>query len=404
MTTRVLYLAAGNPIRPSVGMDLVIRQHLTELATDTSIQLTAVAVAPGIPGSQDVGYFPIGRSGVHVFVGDLKGEKKGFQRFWSKLKFVVLRDVPVMAYSFKSLSAQRSICDLLKTGNFDVVVVDHYYTLANVSLKDISRSGSKLVYISHDAMLPHVAEMASMRKDPISKIYYYLESLRTHWVEQRLFARATRIVHLSEYECRRVKVCVERHLALLPPIVGRVTSEGADAARDYAHSVLFIGAPAHPPNAHAIDWILHCLSPALAKRDPTLKIVLIGGGTQCIQSDYGNVHGLGFVSQAELQRALGSAIGAISPVVLGRGIKVKVLDAIAAGCPVWATEESLRGFEQFGLDANLALNAPDALVDEIVQLAKQPHRREQVKAKLVAAWQHFMSSRPGQLAQLVTKC
>lgn len=404
MTTRVLYLAAGNPIRPSVGMDLVIRQHLTELAMDKSIQLTAVAVAPGIPGSQDLGYFPVGGSGVHLFVGDLIGEKRGLRRFWSKLKFVLLRDVPVMAYSFKSLSAQRFIGDLLGKGYFDVVVVDHYYTLANVSLKDINRAGSKLVYISHDAMLPHIAEMASMRKDPVSKIYYYLEAIRTHWVEQRLFARATRIVHLSEYECRRVKVCVERHLALLPPIAGSAVSPGEAAGLDYAHSVLFIGAPAHPPNAHAIDWILHRLSPALAKREPKLKIVLIGGGTQYVQSDYGNVQGLGFVSQSELQRALGSAIGAISPVVLGRGIKVKVLDAIAAGCPVWATEESLRGFEQFGLDANLSLNAPDVLVDEIVQLAKQPHRREQVKAKLVAAWQHFMSSRPGQLAQLITKC
>lgn len=404
MSTRVLYLAAGNPIRPSVGMDLVIRQHLTELATDEAIHLTAVAVAPGIPGSQDVGYFPIGGSGVHVFVGDLIGEKKGLYRFWSKLKFVLFRDVPVMAYSFKSQNAQRCIRDLLGTGHFDVVVVDHYYTLANVSLKAIRQAGSKLVYISHDAMLLHVAEMASMRKDLLSKFYYYLEALRTHWVERRLFACATRIVHLSEYECRRVRIGVEKHHALLPPIAGSSASQGDDAARDYSHSVLFIGAPAHPPNAHAIDWILRCLSPVLAKREPQLKIVLIGGGTQCIQSDYGNVQGLGFVSQPELQRALGSAIGAISPVVLGRGIKVKVLDAIAAGCPVWATEESLRGFEQFGLDANLALNAPDALVDEIVQMAEQPHRREQVKAKLVAAWQRFMSSRPRQLAQLVTKC
>lgn len=404
MTTRVLYLAAGNPIRPSVGMDLVIQQHLSELASDASIDLTAIAVAPGIPGSLDVGYFPVGHSGVHVFVGDLLHEKQGLRRFWSKLNFVLFREVPVMAYSFKSQDAQSRIRGLLRSGSFDVVLVDHYYTLANVSLRAIRDAGVKLIYISHDTMLPHIAEMASMRRDPVSKAYYYFEALRTHWIERRLFSRASKVIHLSEYECRRAGVGQDKHHALLPPISGNVLSDLKDGAHDYSKSILFIGSPAHPPNAHAINWIIQDLSPALAKRAPQLNIILIGGGTQDIKSDCGNVKGLGFVSSSELQYALANAIGAISPVVLGRGIKVKVLDAISAGCPVWATEESLRGFEQFGLTANLTLNEPEKLVEEILQMDQQPPMRQARKAKLVAAWQRFMSLRPGQLAQLVTNC
>lgn len=404
MTTRVLYLAAGNPIRPSVGMDLVIRQHLTELASDESIELTAIAVAPGIPGAQDVGYFPIGRSGVHVFVGDLLQEKRGIRRFWSKLKFVLLREVPVMAYSFKSQLARARIDDLLRSGAFDVVLVDHYYTLANVSLSAIRKSKAKLIYVSHDAMLPHIAEMASMRKDPISKAYYYFEAFRTHWVERKLFAHAVRVVHLSEYESRKAQDHSQKHQALLPPLVGGVNLSDPESGRDFSRAILFIGSPAHPPNAHAIEWIVKRLSPALAERAPDLKVMLIGGGTQDIRSESGNVCGLGFVSASELQLALRTAIGAISPVVLGRGIKVKVLDAISAGCPIWATEQSLRGFEQFGLTPNLSLGAPEDLVDDILQMAQPSQRREACKAGLVSAWQRFMSLRPGQLAKLVTKC
>lgn len=236
----------------------------------------------------------------------------------------------------------------------------------------------------------------------VSKIYYYFEALRTHLVERLIFQVACLVVHLSEFERQRIRSNSAKHHALLPPIVGAHVDSHSESGRDYTRSVLFIGSPAHPPNAHAIEWILRKFSPALAKHAPDLNIALIGGGTQTIQSEYGNVIGCGFVSNSELQNAFSSAIGSISPVVLGRGIKVKVLDAIAAGCPVWCTNESLRGFEAFGFNPNLDLGDPGGLAREVRALFDDPALRAEARARLAQAWSEFMSTRPGGLAKLVS--
>lgn len=55
-------------------------------------------------------------------------------------------------------------------------------------------------YVSHDAMYPHIAEMASMKDGLAAKACCMLEAWRTGRVERRLFGMATKVVHLSEFE------------------------------------------------------------------------------------------------------------------------------------------------------------------------------------------------------------
>ena len=401
---KVLYLAAGNPVKPRVGMDLVIHEHIKELAADSSIDLTVVAVAPGIDGQPAEGMHQVGDAKVQLYVGDLLTEPGGFQRVLNKLKMVWARNVPVMAYSFSSGKAAQAIRQLIAKQSFDVVLIDHYYALANIDLTQIHRSGAKLVYVSHDAMFPHIAEMASMKSGLPGKAYYMFEAWRTGRVEQRLFDMAQKVVHLSEFERSQVQTDLQKHVALLPPICSpdalAAAQVGADPA--YAHSVVFIGSPNHPPNAHALQWIIEQFAPALAKAAPQLQIALIGGGTDRLAAGVPNVKGYGFVSSEVLQSMLASCVCSISPVVRGRGIKVKVLDAIAAGCPIFAAEESLRGFEQFGLPASISLSQPAQLASAIAQLASVPGNQAAARKAVAESWANFFQTRNGQLAQLVS--
>lgn len=400
---KVLYLAAGNPIKPRVGMDLVVHEHIKELAGDSRIALNVIAVAPGIAGQPEPGSYPLGGAQIQLYVGDLLTERGGIRRLYKKLKMVTGWSVPVMAYSFRSEEAARAIRKIIERQSFDVIVIDHYYALANIDLKQVAASGAKLVYISHDAMYPHIAEMASMKSGTATKAYYMLEAWRTGCVEQRLFNLAEKVVHLSEFERREVKRDQHKHIALLPPICSSDALAAASAQVEplYANSVVFIGSPNHPPNAHALQWIIEKFAPALAKAAPQLQIALIGGGTDQLGGGVPNIKGYGFVSSALLQSMLASCVCSISPVVRGRGIKVKVLDAIAAGCPVFATEESLRGFEHFGLDASVCLSEPEQLARSVAQLASGEAIKADARSAVVKSWSNFLSKRNGQLAELV---
>lgn len=400
---KVLYLAAGNPVKPRVGMDLVIHEHIKELAQDQNIALTVVAVAPGIDGQPAPGRHPVGDAQVDMFVGDLLTEPGGFHRLRNKLKMVLLRSVPVMAYSFSSAAAANCIRALIDQQKFDAIVIDHFYALTNIDLNQVRRSGARLIYVSHDAMYPHIAEMASMKEGLAAKAYYMLEAWRTGRVERRLFDMATKVVHLSEFERMQVTSDLHKHVAMLPPICSpdalAAAQVGADPA--YANSVVFIGSPNHPPNAHALQWIIDEFAPVLAKVAPHLQIALIGGGTDQLAAGVPNVKGYGFVSSDLLQRMLASCVCSISPVVRGRGIKVKVLDAIAAGCPLFAAEESLRGFEGFDLQAGIRLDQPAQLANAIVDLASTDGKQKAARQAMSDRWSEFLSVRKGQLAAVV---
>lgn len=402
---KVLYLAAGNPVQPRVGMDLVIHEHIKELAAEPSIELTVVAVAPGISGQPPAGVHSVGAAKVQLFVGDLLTEKGGLHRALNKVAMICRRSVPVMAYSFFSQPATRAVRSLLAQRRFDVVVIDHYYALTNIDLNQIVESGAKVVYVSHDAMYPHIAEMASMKAGALGKAYYMFEAWRTGRVEKRLFNLASKVVHLSEFERNQVREDLSKHLALLPPICSPDALAAADAKADpaFANTVVFIGSPNHPPNAHALNWIIDVFAPALAQVAPQLQVALVGGGTDRLAVGVSNVRGYGFVSSETLQQMLASCVCSISPVVRGRGIKVKVLDAIAAGCPVFATEESLRGFEQFGLPPSIQLELPTALVDAIAALAADVQAQASAREDMAHRWANFLVNRQGRLAALLSE-
>lgn len=400
---KVLYLAAGNPVKPRVGMDLVVHEHIKELAGDSRIALSVIAVAPGIEGQPVPGGHLVGQAQIQLYVGDLLTERGGINRLYNKLKMVLGQSVPVMAYSFRSALAAAAIRSCIEQQSFDVIVIDHYYALANIDLKQVADSGAKFVYISHDAMFPHIAEMASMKSGLASKAYYMFEAWRTGRVEQRLFAMAEKVVHLSEFERGEVKFDQHKHVALLPPICSSDALAAASAVVDpaYTNSVVFIGSPNHPPNAHALQWIIEQFAPALHKAAPQLHIALIGGGTDRLAAGVPNVKGYGFVSSIVLQSMLASCVCSISPVVRGRGIKVKVLDAIAAGCPIFATDESLRGFEQFGLEAIFRLSQPEQLANSVARLASDETMKVEARSAVAKSWSNFLSERSGQLAELV---
>lgn len=400
--TRVLYIAVGNPLKPSVGMDLIVSEHLKELAGVTDLDVSAIFVAPGVAEQGNAGFSMVGRLSVGAYIGDLLCEKPGIARTISKIMFVLCRAVPVMAYSFKSKVAAEEIKKLLLVSNFDVVVVEHFYALSNINLRDLRQSGARIIYISHNSMLPHIAEMAAARTTLASKIYYAVEAVRSYFVERYLFRLSATVVHLSEYERSRVKCGKGKHVALLPPVsnvAGLVA--GASAHSIMAQSVIFIGSPNHPPNAHAIQWLVEKLAPALAKKAPHIQIALLGDGTERIQAPSGNVKGYGFVSPADMRQALSTCICAVSSVVLGRGIKVKVLDAIAAGCPVFATEQSLRGFERFGLPVSIFLEHPERLATAILELAESESEREVARIHMRRLWADFLAQRRGQFAQVI---
>jgi glycosyltransferase involved in cell wall biosynthesis len=411
MPQRILYLTAANVVSPRVGMDLVSHEHLAELAQAPGLQVRAITVSPGIEGSPSQGLHAVCGLPVEVFVGDLKQRSGRLGRLgltFDKLRMISTRWVPVMAYTFRSQAAARRIRAVLAAEKFDVILIDHFFTLANVRLADLARTGAKVAYISHGRLTPFVENSALQHSSWLPRLYHAMEKLRLVWAEQILFGQSGLVVHISEYERRQLasqgRPDGDRHHALLPTLSRASTGSPTKLAAQHGHRVVFLGGVGHPPNDQALDWILTRLAPALLKAAPHLQITLVGSGTDTLRPGApANVACHGFLPTEAMEDLLSGCLCAISPVRIGGGIKIKVLDALSAGCPILATAESLRGFEPLDLPVCIELDKPEALASQLLRLSQNPEILDRLRSEMRAKWRRFTDARAGALARLVTQ-
>ena len=105
-------------------------------------------------------------------------------------------------------------------------------------------------------------------------------------------------------------------------------------------TLLFYGAMYRPENYRSVAWMAEEVMPLL---DENIQLVVVGGNPdKSLQKWEGRrIHITGFVENVEPY--LQSCLCMAAPLVLGAGIKVKVLEAMSAGIPVLTNRIGIEG-------------------------------------------------------------
>lgn len=131
--------------------------------------------------------------------------------------------------------------------------------------------------------------------------------------------------------------------------------------------LLFVGNYEYAPNRDAALWLARAIFPAVQRRVPGAKLWLVGSAPppELLALASESIHITGRVP--DVRPYLARATVFVSPLRFGAGIKNKILEALAMGCPVVATPLSLDGIDV--RDGESALSADgDALVEAVVRL------------------------------------
>lgn len=185
--------------------------------------------------------------------------------------------------------------------------------------------------------------------------------------ESWMFARYRRVVVVSQPD-------KDELLGLNPDLAVEVIPNGIDL--DYfqpqnitreAATLLFVGNYQYAPNVDAALRLAHDILPQVQTHIPGVKLWLVGHAptleVQALASDTITVMG----SVPDVRPYLARAAAFVSPLRLGAGIKNKVLEALAMGCPVAATPLSMDGIDVHP-QQDVLIGEGDALVDGIVRL------------------------------------
>jgi GT2 family glycosyltransferase len=218
------------------------------------------------------------------------------------------------------------------------------------------------VLFEHDIYFQSIARgLASMRGvlDKIKASYEYLRALR---YELRV---------LPGFD--RVQVCSRENadylLSFLPALRGRMDDNRAGiatsryefrAAGREPETMLFLGSFRHPPNQEGLNWFTRKVLPQVLESKPHARLIIVGSEPPAAHSLPhlpGNIEIRGFVD--DVREPLGRYAVFVCPILSGSGMRVKLLEAFAAGIPVVSTPLGAEGLA--GADGEICSLAADPL-------------------------------------------
>jgi O-antigen biosynthesis protein len=187
----------------------------------------------------------------------------------------------------------------------------------------------------------------------------------------------------------QVQVCTPENgeylMSFLPQLRPRVAPglrAGIDTSRyDFRpegrepRTMLFLGSFRHDPNRVALDWFVHRVLPAILAREPAAKLLVIGSDPPPHHA-YANLEGAlelrGFVE--DIREPLARCAVFVCPVLSGSGVRVKLLEAFAAGIPVVSTRIGAEGLGREDGEYCRLADDPAGFAERVIEVFQDPAR------------------------------
>lgn len=192
------------------------------------------------------------------------------------------------------------------------------------------------------------------------KLFEYLRALRH---ECRMLPKFDAVQVCSEAQRRLLR----SYLGPRPPV--RADLRAAVDVGSYAFradgrepdTILFLGNFRHPPNVQALEYCLQDVLPRLRARRPGARLVVAGAAPHAALPGLVERHGAEYLGPVDdIRPVLARYAVFAAPILTGSGVRVKILEAFAAGIPVVSTTLGIEGICDREADLAEIADRPEA--------------------------------------------
>jgi O-antigen biosynthesis protein len=213
------------------------------------------------------------------------------------------------------------------------------------------------------------------------------------WKARLEYLRAFRYEIATLPALDRVQVCSRENAdflaSYLPEIKPKLDDDlraGIDISRYHFEprhreplTILFLGSFRHTPNVEALNWLVLEVMPHIAAAEPGARLTVIGSDPpprHSFPETSGQIELLGFVPDILEPLARHSVF--VCPILSGSGIRVKLLEAYAAGIPVVSTRIGAEGLGDVDGEYCALADDPREFAEKVVHLLRDPERAAQM--------------------------
>ena len=237
----------------------------------------------------------------------------------------------------------------------------------------------------HDVYFQAISRSLPFIRSPIDRIKARFEYLRALRFELKRLPF-----------CDHIQVCTEENKRYLesfrPALAPRIDSGMRAGIETRAYpfpggpreplTMLFLGSFRHAPNQVALEWFARFVLPLIVEKLPQAHLLVAGSDPpprHALADPAGAVQLLGFVE--DIQPLFSSCSVFVCPIRSGSGVRVKLLEAFAAGIPVVSTTIGAEGLAR--VDGGFCALADDApgFAAKVIELLEDCHLAREMAAR-----------------------
>jgi glycosyltransferase involved in cell wall biosynthesis len=202
---------------------------------------------------------------------------------------------------------------------------------------------------------------------PLQRLRHYLPLLKLRFYLRRLLPRFQAVTVVSEDEKTLLRQLVPGYQAIhvVPNGIYTADYENVQAAPQ-PDTLIFTGSLSYFANLEGVRWFLSEVYPIVQAQVPAVQLVITGKNDGVSLPTAENVTLTGFVE--DVRPLIASARISLAPLQVGGGTRLKILEAMALGTPVVATEKGAEGLQAVNGEHLLVADSAENFADAVVRL------------------------------------
>jgi polysaccharide biosynthesis protein PslH len=366
VSMNILFLAHRIPYPPDKGEKIRAYHELRFLGARHSVDLFAF----GDPSEQAVGRRALGEFCRRMYFKEL-GRGAAIARAAGSL---ISRRPFTTAY-FRSATMKRAVRDALARNSYDTVFV--YCSAMAQYVLNSTRVPVCVDFVDSDAA--KWAQYANYKAFPMS--WVFAREARKLGRYEREIARVARLSLVStplEVESidqhGQLGVRALENGVSVPPAQSGEISVDVTALGTY---VVFVGQMDYFPNVDAACYFAEQILPQIHETHPELRLLIVGRNPSPRVRRLSALRGVIVTGTVpDVQPYVKGAVAAIAPFRISQGVQNKILEALALGVPVVATQRSARAVGATSNELLFTAEGPREFARAVVTVVESPQLRQ----------------------------
>jgi glycosyltransferase involved in cell wall biosynthesis len=285
---------------------------------------------------------------------------------------------PSALYTFPVKMMREPLRNMVQTSDLDVVHFEQLY-LAELRL-EVGQLPAVLG--EQNVEFQAIKNLQQVSSSPIHKIRDELSWRKMQVFETRSIRQFPVCLAVSAQDAcllREVSGDTEVHVVTNGVDSQAFAPKAADGRT--LNTVLFFGTLNYGPNRDGIGWFCRDIWPMIHSARPDARLEIVGIDPPphvMVLNELPGVEVTGFVP--DIRSKLWTATLSIAPLRWGGGTRLKILEALAAGCPTVSTSAGAEGLDLEDEREILIADTADEFARAVIDLLQRPDKRAELSA------------------------